>query len=187
VHAISELEPLHRLSSAEYHRLVESGGLDEDTRVELLDGLLVAMRPKTREHEQALSFLVRWLVRALNERYEVRAAAPLSLADCTEPEPDVAVIPPGVERPYHPATAALVIEIAVSSQHRDFAVKPLRYAAAGVPVYIVVDLDTRRVVEHNEPTGGGYGRASETDQLDPRLPGVGPLAVAEVYAAAFRR
>ena len=32
-----------RLSLDEYHRLIESGGLDEGARVELIDGLLVAM------------------------------------------------------------------------------------------------------------------------------------------------
>jgi Uma2 family endonuclease len=136
VPATTDLEPLHRYTSAEYHRLIESGGFDEDSRVELLDGLLLAMSPKTREHEQALSFLMRWLIRGLDDAYEVRAAGPLSLTDGTEPEPDLAVIAPGTSRPYHPAGAALVIEVAVSSQRRDLTVKAPRYAAAGVPVYL---------------------------------------------------
>ena len=32
-----DLGQVHRLSIEEYHRLVESGGFDEDSRVELID------------------------------------------------------------------------------------------------------------------------------------------------------
>jgi len=181
----ADLEPLHRYTSAEYHRLIESGGMP-DARVELIDGLLVDMSPKTRAHERALRFLLSWLAARLDlGRYELAVAAPLSLADGTEPEPDLAVIAPGTPAPYHPASAALVIEVAVSSGRRDLLVKAPKYAAAGVPVYLVCDLDARRVVEHTEPTGDGYQAVREVRQLDPRLPGVAPLAAGELFAAAF--
>jgi hypothetical protein len=36
------LNDVHRMSADDYHRLIESGSLDEDTRVELIDGLLAA-------------------------------------------------------------------------------------------------------------------------------------------------
>ncbi len=38
---------IHRLTADEYHRLIESGGFDEDTRIELIDGLLLDMSPKS--------------------------------------------------------------------------------------------------------------------------------------------
>src|SRR3954447_16401716 len=95
----ADLEPLHRYTSAEYHRLIESGGMP-DARVELIDGLLVDMSPKTRAHERALRFLLSWLAARLDlGRYELAVAAPLSLADGTEPEPDLAVIAPGTPAP----------------------------------------------------------------------------------------
>jgi hypothetical protein len=37
--------------------MIESGGFDEDTRVELIDGLLVDMSPKTAENENAIAWL----------------------------------------------------------------------------------------------------------------------------------
>ena len=87
--------------------------------------------------------------------------------------------------PYHPATAALVIEVAVNSQRRDLVVKAPRYAAARVPVYLVCDLDARRVIEHTDPSAGGYRSVREVGRLDPRLAGVTPLDVGDLFAAAF--
>ena len=55
--ATLDIEQVHRLSLDEYHRLIESGGFDEDARMELIDGLLVDMSPKTREHENAIAWL----------------------------------------------------------------------------------------------------------------------------------
>ena len=52
--AETDLDEIHRLTADEYHQLIESGGLDEDTRVELIDGLLLDMSPKTPAHERVI-------------------------------------------------------------------------------------------------------------------------------------
>lgn len=128
---------LHRLSADEYHRLTESGGFDEDARIELIDGLLLDMSPKTPAHEHAIAWLTEQLVLAVDRgRFSVRVAAPLSLGD-SEPEPDLAVVERCAPAPYHPATAALVIEVAAASLSRDLGVKAALYARAGVPEYWV--------------------------------------------------
>src|SRR5688572_19693815 len=122
VHAETELSDVHRLTADEYHQLIESGGLDEDTRVELIEGLLVDMSPKSREHENVIAWLAALLIDGVDRRqYQVRVGAPLSLGT-SEPEPDVMVIEQDAPRPYHPATASLVVEVAVSSQGRDLRV-----------------------------------------------------------------
>jgi Uma2 family endonuclease len=180
----ADLEPLHRYTSDQYHRIIEAGGFGEGIRVELIDGLLVKMSPKSREHERAVERLTTWLA-VDRSRHRLRVAAPLSLADGSEPEPDVAVVATGVADPYHPASAELVIEVAASSQRRDLMVKAPMYAAAGVPVYLVVDLDGRRVIEHTDPRDGVYRSVGDVEQLDSRLPGVPPLAAADVFTAAF--
>lgn len=155
----ADLEPLHRYSSDEYHRLIEAGGFDPGGRVELIDGLLVEMRPKSRE--LAVERLTDWLADRDRTRYRLRTAAPLSLADGTEPEPDVAIVAVGVDDPSHPAHAELVVEVAASSQRRDLMVKAPKYAAAGVPLYLVVDLDGRRIIEHTDPRDGLYRRVGD--------------------------
>jgi Uma2 family endonuclease len=179
--------PLHRFSLEEYHRLIESGAFDEDTRMELIDGLLVDMSAKTAPHENAIAWLLKLLVRSLDlDRFEVRVSAALTTGT-SEPEPDIMVIEPDAPRPYHPGTAALIIEVAVSSQKRDLRHKPPIYAKAGVPDYWVVDLDAGRVVVHGSPCDGAYertevvGAGGELVASRLELP---PISVAELLAAA---
>jgi len=40
----TDIDEIHRLTAEEYHRLIEAGGLNEDTRVELIDR--AAPRPR---------------------------------------------------------------------------------------------------------------------------------------------
>ncbi|MGA2926564.1 MAG: Uma2 family endonuclease [Solirubrobacteraceae bacterium] len=184
-----DLAQLHRLSAEEYHRILEAGGFDEDARVELLEGLLVSMSPKTRAHENAVAWLARWLMQAVDLGvFEVRVASPLTLAD-SEPEPDLAVIALNAPRPYHPATATLIIEVAVSSLRRDLGIKTGLYARAGVPEYWVLALDQRRLIVRRDvrPDVGEYAESIEWDEFARvgcaavALPG---LAIADVLAAA---
>jgi Uma2 family endonuclease len=178
---------VHRFSLEEYHRLIEAGGFDEDARVELIDGLLVDMSPKSPAHENAIAWLLRVLMRSVDlDRFEVRVSAALTTGT-SEPEPDIMVIEPDAPRPYHPGTAVLIIEVAVSSQKRDLRHKPPIYAAAGVPDYWVVDLDGRRVVVHGSPRDGGYERVEVVgpngELVASRLE-LPPISVAELLAAA---
>ena len=187
VHAETELSDVHRLTAEEYHQLIESGGLDEDTRVELIEGLLVDMSPKSREHENVIAWLAALLIDGVDRRrYQVRVGAPLSLG-ASEPEPDVMVIEQDAPRPYHPATASLVVEVAVSSQGRDLRVKPRLYAEAGIPIYWVIDLDGRRAIAHSGPTSGGYDRVevlAGNGSLDASSLGLAPVPLVDVLAAA---
>lgn len=147
---------LHRISPDEYRRLVQSGVFDEDARIELIDGLLVDMSPKTPKHENAIAWLTRLLFGAVDlDRFEIRVGAPLTI-DNSEPEPDLIVIPRAAPRPRHPATAALVIEVSVSSLAHDLRTKPAIYALAAVPRYWVIDLDGDCAFAHSAPGDGGY-------------------------------
>jgi Uma2 family endonuclease len=184
--AVEPPTPLHRFSLEEYHRLIEAGGFDEDARIELIDGLLVDMSPKSPAHENAIAWLNKLLVRSLDDRFEVRVGAALTTGT-SEPEPDIMVIEPDAPRPYHPGTAALIIEVAVSSQRRDLRHKPPIYAGAGVPDYWVVDLDAGRVVVHGSPRDGAYEHTEIVgaggELVASRL-GISPISVAELLAAA---
>ena len=80
--------------------------------------------------------------------------------ETSEPEPDLIVFQRDAPRAYHPSTAALVIEVSVSSLRRDLGQKPLLYSRAGVAEYWVVDLDGRRIVVHGGPLEDGYGEIS---------------------------
>jgi Uma2 family endonuclease len=175
---------IHRLTADEYHLMVESGGFGEDTRVELIDGLLLDRSPKTPQHENVIKFLARRFFTTVDlDRYEIGVSAPLSIGD-SEPEPDLTVIERGTEQPYHHATAALVVEVAVSSQRRDLRTKPAIYARAGVPTYWVIDLEGGRAIAHTEPGADGYSSVQIVTMLDAAHIGLAPIAVADVLAAA---
>jgi Uma2 family endonuclease len=172
---------LHRHSIAEYHRMVASGGFSEDSHVELLEGWIVDMSPRSPAHENALRWLIGWMIANLDHgRYELMVTGSLTTAD-SEPEPDIAVLdrrPPTNEHPKH---ARLVIEVALSSRDHDLRVKPRVYAPA-VDEYWVVDLD------HRDPAGGAYQTVLEVPagaSPEPVAVKIAPLATAELFSAAY--
>jgi Uma2 family endonuclease len=180
---------LHRMSLDEYHRLIEAGAFDEDLRVELIDGLLVEMSPKGREHELCGEFLTRWLVTNTDPaRFRVRAGGPLTIPQArSEPEPDFAVVPVGVDEPFHPATALLVVEVAASSLRYDLGRKAGVYAAARVPEYWVVDVHGRRMWVHEKPDRGEYTEVRarhEGEELRCRSVPLPAVAVADLLPAS---
>ena len=176
MNALALEDRVHRLSTAEYERMVGAGALDE-LRVELLDGLLVDMSPQTEDHVE----VIRRLMRLCAARMDLlRVQAPLSVAEGWVPEPDVALAEHDPHRRGHPSTALLVVEVAVSSQAVDRS-KAAVYASAGIPRYWLVDLPARNVLEHTEPRPDGYARVvhlAGADALDAGVEGVATTTVA---------
>jgi Uma2 family endonuclease len=160
--------------------LVASGAFDEE-RVELLDGMLVAMSPQGSLHATVVERLHAALVLALHSRQagaRVRSQSPLSLGDASEPEPDVAVVasdPAGKDFAEHPNEALLVVEVADSSlQNRE--IKARLYASAAIPEYWIVVLPTGVVEVRDQPAGGVYRRLRTVESHESirlvALPGV---------------
>src|SRR5262249_44471457 len=89
---------------------------------------------------------------AFGPGWHPRLHSPLALDDDSEPEPDVAVVT-GVPRDYlgaHPATAALVVEVAESSLRLD-RVKSGLYARARIQDYWIAKLLQRLLEVRREP------------------------------------
>lgn len=153
--------------------MIASGGFDERTRVELIDGLVVDMSPRTPQHEAAVRWLLSWLIESLDHaRYQLMVAGSMTIGD-SEPEPDVAILRRPAPTREHPSSAILVIEVAVSSRDRDLRSKPAIYAGA-VDEYWVVDLERRLLVVHRHGGDGGY---REVEAL-PRGADVAPASLA---------
>lgn len=170
--------------------MVDAGAFDKHARVELIDGLLCEMSPRTPAHERVIEYLTRTLAAVLDhDRYRLRVGSALSIGD-SEPEPDVAVVRHGTPEPYHPASALLVIEVALSSRKRDLVVKPALYAKAGIIEYWVVDVERELVVVHRDPTANGYKSCVEIGRegiLDGAVAEIGAIPVDAVLAAAAAR
>lgn len=142
-----------QISVSEYLRLVETGILAEEDRVELLGGVIVSMTPPGPPHATATMLALEALRSAVGSRAALRVQQPLALGDWSMPEPDVAVVP-GSLRDYeetHPTSALLVVEVSDSSLAQDRLSKSRIYAAAGIPEYWIVNLRERVVESLRDP------------------------------------
>ena len=183
-----ELDELYRMSTDQYHRLAEAGLGEYFPHCELIDGVLVRKDMKSAEHENAVAWFNEWLMFGIDRtRFQVRVGSSLTLAE-SEPEPDLTVIERELQRPYHPATAALAIEVSWSSLRRDLHRKAALYAEAGVTEYWVFDIHARRVVVHRVPGAGAYGDVREV-RAGERIAGVAAglpeLDLDELFAATY--
>lgn len=89
---------------------------------------------------------------------------PIVLPPHDEPEPDGSVIrgsdEDGGGKP-KAADVLAVIEVADNSLRRDLGPKLRAYAAAGIPQYVVVNLQHDRVLVHTSPAGESYQQVAE--------------------------
>lgn len=141
-----------RMTVQRYLGLVEAGVLGPDDRVELLEGVVVAMAPQNPPHAAGVARADGALRKAIGERAHVRPQLSLVLRRSV-PEPDLAVVPGAVDdyERAHPTTALLVIEVADTSLKQDRLSKAAIYAAAGIPEYWIVNLRDEIVEVMRDP------------------------------------
>lgn len=143
-----------RTSVEAFHRGTASGVYGK--RTELLRGIVFEKMAMSPLHRRLGLWLYDKLTAQAGADWAVFHESPLTLAD-SEPQPDV-MVSAGCRSDYdeaHPASAELVIEVAVSSEALD-RLNALLYAEAGVTEYWIV-LGTRRQVEvYRQPVGGEY-------------------------------
>lgn len=145
--------PVHRLDVGTYNQIVASGAL-EGQHVELLDGAIVDMSPKSPAHIAVVSRLVRHFAAA--PQWWMQVQDPIEIPPDSEPEPDLALS----EAEPAPDTLLrkplLVIEVSVSSHAVDRNVKARLYARAGIPTYWLIDVPARAVEARTIPGEHGY-------------------------------
>jgi Uma2 family endonuclease len=183
---------LHCFRRDEYQRMGELGFF-QNQRVELIAGEIVDMAPQKDVHAVAVMLVQQALLRAFPECV-VRCQLPLTLADDSEPEPDLAVVP-GKPRDYlglghHPTSALLVIEISESTLAFDRSTKAALYARAGIADYWIVNLIDRQVEVFRHPVADsassvGYSYAQTTaytlgQQIQPLATAASSIAVADL-------
>lgn len=147
---------LAQFSVAKYQRMIESGVLTPDDKVELLENYVVLKMPKNPSHEGTLDLIKAALDRLVRAGWLLRTQQAIALPD-SQPEPDFAVVR-GNPRSYltrHPGPAdiGLIIEVADSSLLRDQRDKTRIYARANIPVYWIVNLVDRRIEVYTKPSG----------------------------------
>jgi Uma2 family endonuclease len=150
---------LYRLRVEDYEKMVEYGIFDEDEKIELWDGILVEMSPKGTKHANAIRRISREIEKKIGEQIIFSAQDPIRLDDFSEPEPDVVLLVPPVEK-YDfshptPKDIYLVMEIADSSIEKDRR-KAANYAQNGILQYLLLNLNTNEIEDYREPSADGY-------------------------------
>jgi Uma2 family endonuclease len=156
-------DQLWPLTVEAYHALGEAGLIPEKT--ELLHGFVFQKTPKSPLHTRIVELLVEWLRATIVSGLIVRQEQPLSLQD-SEPEPDLAVVRGQRADFYqrHPATAELVIEVAITTQDYDRD-KATAYASAGISEFWIVLVPEQQIEVYREPEAGEY-RSLTTISMD---------------------
>jgi Uma2 family endonuclease len=190
------IERLYRFTVDQYHRMGESGILRESEPVELIEGFIVAMSPKSVAHRYAVDALLAILPTMLAQEWYASGQNPMRLGG-SEPEPDVAILR-GSYRDYHDRhprseDAGLVIEMAESSLDYDRRTKEFLYSQHHVPEYWIVNLlDDCIEVYRPAPGTADHFIAAESFDIGTEVPmllagrNYGSVRVAELFAGGDR-
>jgi len=139
-----------RVSVADYRRHTEG------QQTELLRGIVIEKMSRSPLHSYIADALREILAAQIGPDLIALLERPLTTSD-SEPEPDVMVVRGARSdfRTAHPATAELLIEVAISSLEIDRA-KALIYAEAGVKEYWIVCPEQKQVEVYRQPSAQGY-------------------------------
>ena len=143
-----------RFTLEQYHQLGEYSATGK--RTELIRGYVFDKMSKSPLHSSIASYLYDLLYPTVPGGWWLRKEEPLTFGD-SEPEPDVSLVK-GTRNTYgagHPKTAALVVEVAVTTLLEDRALASV-YAEAGVEEYWIVIPREHRVEVYRQPKGGEY-------------------------------
>lgn len=144
----------------EYHQMIETGILDEDDQVELLEGQIIEMSPQFPAHAATAQCSANYLSSLLTGLAYIRMQLPITIFPNSEPEPDIAVvrIEPHQYFDHHPTPDEifLVVEVANTSLAKDRSQKVRAYANANIPEYWILDVPERQVYVFRKPGNEGY-------------------------------
>lgn len=151
----------HLFTVEEYDRMIESGILSEDDRVELIHGEIVAKISIGRKHGRSVKKLNRLFSMRLGDRALVSIQDPIVLAD-SEPETDVALLELdddyyGTNKP-RAKDVLLAIEVSDSSLDEDREVKGPLYAQNRIAEYWIVNLIDDCLEVYRSPRANGTWR-----------------------------
>jgi Uma2 family endonuclease len=149
------MAPHWKLSTSEYHRMIAVGILQEDDRIELIEGELIDMAPIGFQHSGLTNSLIELLGYPTRGLAIASVQNPIGIGSRSEPQPDFALLKPHPDRYISRLPRAedtlLIVEIADASLRYDREVKGPLYARAGIPEYWIVNIPERTIEVHRLP------------------------------------
>ena len=155
------------------HDVLLEGFLALDTpegfRAELIDGEIVVTPPPLGDHEDWIAELSLQIVRDTPRRFHWAGQKGLVIPGDDEHRenrviPDMVIAPAELRlfrgapewMRVEPEGIAMVVEVTSSRPENDREGKRYGYARAGIPLYLLIDRDERRVLLFSGPDGGDY-------------------------------
>jgi Uma2 family endonuclease len=154
--------PLYRMSLEQYESLIATGFFTKHDDVHLINGYVVNRMAESPEHGAVCDVIRRTMevILLAVAGWHARGQNGLKIpSQVSIPRPDLAIVR-GDWRDYlnrYPESrdTALVVEVSVSSLDEDRAMADI-YAAGGVPVYWIVNVDDGQVEVYSDPGPSGY-------------------------------
>jgi Uma2 family endonuclease len=180
----------HKLSADDYHRMGQAGILGENNRVELVEGELIDMAPIGSLHASVVSTLSMFFARQVGDLAIVSTQNPVSLPPDSEPQPDLVLLKPRVDR-YRSALPVaadvmLLVEVADTTSRYDREVKLPVYARHGIGEVWLIDLKAGTLEIYREPSSKGYRtllRPERNDAVAPAMLSEVQLPMTEIWPA----
>jgi Uma2 family endonuclease len=154
-----------RIDLGMYDRMIEFGVIDNESRVELLDGILMELEEMKPPH----MFRVKRMYDRVLKQFEGRSVtlnqSPIELPSDGRPQPDIALLRSDFPEDQYaqPEDVLLVVEVAETTLTRDREFKSFIYARDGIPEYWIVNLKTNRLEIYRDPTSQGFKTTFQID------------------------
>jgi Uma2 family endonuclease len=149
-----------RFSREAYHRMIDTGLIDPESRVELIDGEFFMMLPISPPQGGCTSRLAEFFTHCIPQSLQCRVQMPIVAGDHSEPQPDIAIVrrrdDDYMTAHPTPSDVALLVEVSDSSLLFDLGRKLDLYASSGIPEYWVVDVEDKSIHIHRSPAGKAY-------------------------------
>jgi Uma2 family endonuclease len=179
----------YSFSVEEFHKLADAGVLNEDARVELIEGELIKMSPIGSPHAGVVEQLV-YIFQKHTGGYLVRTQNPIVLGEHSEPEPDIVLVRARNDfyKKAHPRPEdiLLIVEVADTTIEYDRKVKVPLYAEHGIPEAWLIDLNRKQLEIHLQPSADGYRQTLKPARDAVVSPVSAPevsIALVELFAA----
>ena len=179
--------PRHRWTVGEFHRMAEVGLLNEDSRVELIDGEIIEMAPIGSFHGGNVNRLTRLFSKVIGDKAIISVQNPVVLGGYAEPQPDLSILrwrgDDYEQSNPHSEDVLLLVEVSDSTLHYDRDVKIPLYARNGIPEVWLLDIQNRQLDIYREPINGQYQQRDcrRTGQIAPILCPDAIIDLAELF------
>lgn len=166
-----------QLTIDQYHRMIDSGILEDGEPIELIEGSLIykdrrddsgGIMTHGARHLRVLNKLMAVLSQWVASRAVfLQVQGPIALNETSEPEPDCCLVR-GTPDDYadevpKAADVLAVFEVAFSSLRSDRRTKQRLYASAGIPCYVIINLQDSAIEVLTNPSGTDSRYAANTE------------------------